>query len=79
MAEEHLERLVPCNDNVPAIIASGRVPSKGRSACLGIVPLSNNVLGTDMWLKPSQKERSAYPSGVAIIDKEAHREGRLAH
>ena len=47
--------VVPCNDNVPAIITPGRVPSKGRSACLRLVPLSNNVLGTDMLLKPPRK------------------------
>ena len=48
-------RDVPCTDNVPAIIAPGRVPSKGRSTCLGIVPLSFNVLWTDMLLKPSRR------------------------
>ena len=51
----------PCNDNVPVIIVPGRVLSKGRSACLGIVPLSNNVVGTDMLLKPLRKEWSACP------------------
>ena len=50
--------VVPCNDNVPAIIAPG---SKGRSACLGLVPFSNNVLGTDML---PRKERSACPGVV---------------
>ena len=32
--------VVPCNNNVPAIIAPERVPNKG---CLGVVPLNNNM------------------------------------
>ena len=42
--------VVSCNDNVPAIITPGRVLSKGRSTCLGVVALSNNVVGTDSCL-----------------------------
>ena len=42
--------IVSYNDDVPAIIAPGRLPSKGRGAFLGVVPLSNNVLGTGMLL-----------------------------
>ena len=68
MAELERRRTRACNDNVPAIIALGRVPSKGRSACIGVVPLNNNVLGTDMLLKPSRKEWSACPGLVAFND-----------
>ena len=42
--------------------------SKGRSACLGVVPLSNNVVETDMLLKSSRKEWSACPGVVAFND-----------
>ena len=48
-------------------IALGRMPSKGWSACLGVVPLSNNVLWTDILLKPLRKERIACP-GMAFND-----------
>ena len=48
-------RRLPCVDNVPAIITPSRVPSKRRSVCLGVVLLSNIVLGTDILLKPSRK------------------------
>ena len=47
-----------------AIIAPGKVqcgPKEGAP----VVPLSNNVLGTDMLLKPSRKERSSFPGVVA--------------
>ena len=60
--------VVPCNDNVPAIIAPGRVPGNGKSACLGVVPFSSNVLGTDVLLKPSRKTMSACPAIVAFYD-----------
>ena len=47
--------------------------------------LNNNVLGTDMLLKPSRKERSACPGVAAFNDNvkgtetEAQKEGRLVH
>ena len=56
----------PCNDNVPVISAPG---SKRRSARLGAVPFSNNVLGTDMLLKQSRKKKSACTGVVLFSDK----------
>ena len=56
---------LPCNDNVPAIIAPGKVQC-GAKGGAPVVPLSNNVLGTDMLLKPSRKERGAFPGVVAF-------------
>ena len=41
---------------MPVIIMPGRVPSKGRSPCLGVVPFSNNVVETYILLKPPRKE-----------------------
>ena len=48
---------------LPAIIAPGRVPGKGRSACLGDFPSA-----TCMLLKPSRKEKSVCPGVVAFND-----------
>ena len=66
LSRPHWRDVYHGNDNIPAIIAPGRVPSKGRSACLGVVPLSNYAVGTDMLLKPLREEWSACPGIVAF-------------
>ena len=81
--------VVPSIDNVPATIAPGRVPSKGKSAGLGVVPFKQQcAMDRHDAEAVEKKEKSVCPGIVGFNDnvkgtkellREAKREGRLAH
>ena len=62
-AEDTWRDVVPCNDNVPEIIAPGRVPSKERSACPGIMPFNDLMKGTEQLLRQRHSEREGWRRG----------------